>query len=54
MILVVRKSDDKVLSRYEAWDPNAYTNAMDDIKGNGLEYIGEEITLMGNMIIWVK
>lgn len=54
MIIIVRISDEKILSRYEAWAQNAYENAMQDIKGNGYEYVKEEITMMGDMIIWVK
>lgn len=54
MILVVRISDEKILSRYEAWELNSYSNALQDIKGNGYEYIKEEITMMGDMIIWVQ
>ncbi len=53
MIIIVRKSDNKILSRYEAWERNAYNNAIDDIKGNGYAYISEEITMMGDMVIWV-
>lgn len=54
MILVARKSDKKVLSKYEAWDLNSYPNALGDIERNGYKYISEEITMMGNMIIWVE
>lgn len=54
MIIVARISDRKILSRYEAWDTNAYDNAIDDIRGNGYAYVKEEITMMGDMIIWVE
>ena len=54
MIMVVRMKDNKILSRYEAWEINSYKNAIDDIKGNGYEYVKEEITFMGDMVIWVK
>lgn len=54
MIIVVREKDQKILSKYEAWDSNAYDNAIEDIAGNGYKYDREEITMMGNMIIWVK
>lgn len=53
MIIVARKSDKKILSRYEAWENGAYENALEDLKGNGYKYINEEITMMGDMIIWV-
>lgn len=54
MIIVARISDNKILSRYEAWEMNSYDNALQDIKGNGYEYVREEITMMGDMVIWVK
>lgn len=54
MIIIVRMKDNKILSRYEAWELNSYQNALDDIKGNGYEYVREEITFMGDMVIWVK
>lgn len=54
MIIVVRKADKKILTRYEAWAVNAYQTALDDIRGNGYQYDSEEITMMGDMIIWVR
>lgn len=54
MIIIVRKSDNKILSKYEAWERNSYENAIHDIGANGYTYISEEITFMGDMVIWVK
>ena len=54
MIKVARIRDNKILTTYDAWEANAYRNALDDIRGNGYEYVQEEITMMGDMIIWVK
>lgn len=54
MIIIVRKSDNRILSRYEAWELNAYENAVHDVETNGYTYISEEITMMGDMVIWVK
>ena len=54
MILIVRMSDNKILSRYEAWAQDAYETAIGDVRRNGYEYIKEEITFMGDMVIWVK
>ena len=54
MIIVVRKSDNKILSRYEAWELGAYSSAMKDISGNGYRCLGEEITFMSNLVIWVE
>lgn len=53
MIIIVRKSDNKILSRYEAWETNSYDNAIDDIVKNNYVYLSEEITMMGDMVIWV-
>lgn len=54
MIIIVRKTDNKILSRYEAWELNAYENAVHDVEANGYTYISEEITMMGDMVIWVR
>lgn len=54
MIKVVRISDNKILSTYDAWVLTSYSDALKDIEGNGYKYIREEITFMGDMIIWVK
>lgn len=53
MILVVRTSDKKILSRYEAWAQGAQTEALKFIQDNGYKVVSDEITLMGDMIIWV-
>ena len=54
MIFIVRMDDNKILSRYEAWAQDAYETAIGDVKRNGYEYVREEITFMGDMVIWVK
>ena len=54
MIIIVRKSDNKILSKYEALELNAYENAVHDVEANGYTYISEEITMMGDMVIWVR
>lgn len=54
MIIIVRMNDNKILSRYEAWEVDAYENAIGDVRRNGYEYVKEEITFMGDMVIWVK
>jgi len=54
MIIVARKVDGKILSKYEAWARGAYENALEDLTGNGYKYLSEEITFMGDMIIWVE
>ena len=54
MIKVVRRSDNMILGTYEAWATGAYENAIADIDREGFTYLSEEITFMGDMIIWVK
>jgi len=54
MLLVVRESDGKILSRYEAWQRGVYETARHDIEANGFEHIREEITLLGNLVMYVK
>ncbi|MBR0411520.1 MAG: hypothetical protein IJI25_11080 [Eubacterium sp.] len=54
MIMVVRKADNAVIARYEAWATGAYENALADIDRDGFKYLNEEITMMGNMVIWVQ
>ena len=44
----------QILSKYEAWAEGAYETAVGDVRRNGYEYINEEITFMGDMVIWVK
>ena len=54
MIIVAKKIDGSVIARYEAWATGAYENALADIDRDGFHYLSEEITMMGNMIIWVQ
>lgn len=54
MIKIVRISDNMILSTYDAWQLNSYSNAHKDIEANGYELVNEEITFMGDMIMWVK
>lgn len=54
MIYVVRENDHMILNRYEAWASGAYEKALEDIGTSGYRYIREEITFMGDMVIWVR
>ena len=54
MIIVAKKADGLIIARYEAWATGAYENALADIDREGFNYLSEEITSMGDMIIWVK
>lgn len=53
MIIIADIKTREILRRYEAWAPGAYEQAQLDaaLLGN---VIDEEITLMGDMIIWVE
>lgn len=54
MIIVARKNDGAIIARYEAWATGAYENALADIDRDGFCYLSEEITMMGDMVIWVQ
>jgi len=54
MIIVAKKVDGAIIARYEAWATGAYENALADIDRDGFRYLSEEITFMGDMIIWVQ
>ena len=54
MIIVAKKADGAIIARYEAWATSAYENALADIDRDGFRYLSEEITFMGDMIIWVQ
>lgn len=54
MVMVVRASDERVLYRGEAWELNSIEKALSWATSNGYEPYEDELTIMGNMIIWVK
>lgn len=54
MLLVVRKSDGFIIERLEAWLIDAEERAYKAIAENGYKAIEEEITFLGDKIIWVE
>lgn len=54
MCYVVRESDELILYRIDAWAMDSYGKALKWAKVNGHEVLRDEITLLGDMIIWVK
>ena len=53
MVYVVRKSDKKILFREDAWAYHSVEAAYTYVAMQGLETVDEEITAMGDMVIWV-
>jgi len=57
MIFVVDKNADlnnNIVFRIDAWQMNASTIVAEWIADNGYEFICEEITFMGDKVVWVK
>lgn len=54
MVLVVELETDKVLARFEAWEENSIDNAIQWAEENGYKLVIDEITPMGNMVIYVR
>lgn len=53
MIYVVEKKTNKIVKRCDAWVKNGVENMRAEAYFMGYEILGEEITFMGNMVIWV-
>lgn len=53
MIIVAKKEDGIILNRFEAWAMNAEQTARHWIKEAGLVLLDIEITMMGDMVMWV-
>lgn len=54
MVLVVELLSKKILARFEAWEEDSIDNAIKWAKDNGYKPMKDEITPMGDMVIWVK
>ena len=54
MIKVVDKGLSKVMYWVDAWRSDAMKVAAEWIADNGYTVIGQEITMMGDMVIFVK
>lgn len=54
MVFVVEESSKKILFRVDAWEKNSVATARKWVKDNGYTSLGDEITMNGDMVIWVK
>ena len=54
MIYVVNKETNMVLAKFEAWTEDAMDKAARYVAKAGVEYLDQEITFMGDMVIWVR
>lgn len=54
MVYVVNKADNKVLNRIDAWELGAPDKMASWAERNGYTILNAEITLMGDMVIWVE
>ena len=53
MVIVALKETGRILNRFEAWATNSVETACRWAVENGYKLLGDEITLMGDMVIWV-
>ena len=54
MLYVVMKATNEILWRDDAWDMECENKADDFITAKGPIPVKEEITFMGDKVIWVK
>ena len=54
MVFVVNKKTDEILNKCDAWLIGAEDKMIGWAKENGYTPISSEITLMGDMVIWVE
>lgn len=54
MIYVVMKETGEILFEIDAWYVNAEEKVSAWMAENGYTLVNEEITLMGNKVVWVK
>ena len=57
MIFVVDKNADlnnNIVFRVDSWSANASETVAEWIADNGYTYVSEEITFMGDKVVWVK
>ncbi len=54
MVFVVNKADNKILNRIDAWIDGAVQEMRDWCKKKGWIIVDDEITFMGDMVIWVE
>lgn len=53
MIFVVDKESGRIHERFEAWAIDAEKTARANIREHGLVLLDVEITMMGDMVMWV-
>ena len=53
MLYIVNKETDMILNRWDGWYIHAEDEAGAFIRENGLTVLKDEITLMGDRIVWV-
>lgn len=53
MIIIADIKTKEIYRKYEAWNPGAWEEAHKDAALLG-SIIDEEITLMGDMVIWIE
>lgn len=55
MLYIVRKDvQGTILARWDAWYIHCNEEAQEFIEANNLEVLEDEITFMGDRVIWVK
>ena len=54
MCYVVLESTKEILFRIDAWEIRSVDKAIEWAETNGYEIVRDEITLMGDMVLWVK
>ena len=54
MVYVVNENTKAILFKIDAWDVDAEGTAIRWAKDNGYKLVDSKITMMGDMIIWVR
>lgn len=53
MLYVVKNGTNEILLKIDAWDIDCELKAVNFLKKNGLTCTKDEITMMGDRIVWV-
>ena len=54
MLYIVDRDTEKILAKWDAWYAHAFEEATEFIVKENLEFLDLEITLMGDMVLWVR
>ena len=54
MVYVVKRDTKEILNRGDAWERGVVDRMYQWIDENGFTAVDDEITFMGDMVIWVK